>query len=235
MTEEKTRAGQVRGIFSSIAGRYDLFNRIASLGLDKGWRRFAVAQAALPPGGRALDLCSGTGDLAIALARRFDPSEIVAVDFCEEMLEKGREKTEESSKAPVVRFVAGDVTSLPEPDCSFDVVTVGFGIRNVVEIPRVLREVHRVLKRGGRFVCLEFSRPAWRPFRLLYRFYLFHVMPFVGRLITGNYEGHRYLATSISAFPSQERLREMMLDAGFSRVSYHNLSGGIVAVHVAEK
>jgi len=237
MTEEKPRDREsyVRGVFASIAERYDLFNIIASFGFDRGWRRFAAAQTALPAGGSALDICAGTGDLAIAVGRRLDPGRVVATDFCEEMLEVGRMKVAGTPQERLIEFEWADVTDLPYEDGVFDAVTVGFGIRNVADIPKGLAEVRRVLKPGGRFVCLEFSRPVWRPFRALYRFYLFRVVPLVGRAVTGNYQGFRYLASSIADFPDQERLRNMMLAAGFSRVDFYNLTGGIVAVHVGVK
>lgn len=237
MTGEKPKdkASYVRRLFSSIADRYDLFNLIASLGFDRGWRRFAAAKTSLPAGGRALDICAGTGDLAIVLGRRLEPGEVRAIDFCEEMLDVGRRKVAGTPQEHLIKFEWADVTDLPYEDASFDAVTVGFGVRNVDDIERGLAEVHRVLKAGGRFVCLEFSKPPWPPFRVLYRFYLFRVVPLIGRIVTGNYEGFRYLASSISKFPDQERLRRLMLDAGFSRVDFYNLTGGIVAVHVGEK
>lgn len=237
MTEEnrKEKESYVRGLFSSIAERYDLFNAIASFGFDRGWRRFAVTKTALPAGGRALDICAGTGDLAISMGRRLAPERVLATDFCEDMLEVGRKKIAGTPEEGLVKFEWADVTDLPYDDGSFDAVTVGFGIRNVADIPKGLAEVSRVLKPGGRFVCLEFSRPVWRPFRLLYRFYLFRIVPVIGRVVTGNYQGFKYLASSIAGFPDQERFRDMVLAAGFSRVEFYNLTGGIVAVHVGVK
>ncbi len=237
MTEERPRQKEqyVRGLFSSIASRYDPFNLIASFGLDRGWRRFAAAKTELPRGGKALDICAGTGDLAIAVARKMGASEVLATDFCEEMLDVGRAKVADTPQERQVRFEWADVTSLPYSDCTFDAVTVGFGIRNVADISRGLAEVARVLKEGGRFVCLEFSKPPWRPFGALYRFYLFRVVPNIGWIVTGNRDGFRYLASSIAAFPDQGRLKNMMLEAGFSSVRFYNLTGGVVAVHVAEK
>lgn len=231
----KGKEGYVRGLFASIAERYDLFNVIASFGFDRGWRRFAAAKTALPAGGRALDICAGTGDLALAVARRMEPGEVLATDFCEEMLDVGRAKVSGTPQEHLVRFEWADVTSLPYPEKTFDAVTVGFGIRNVADMQHGLKEVHRVLKPGGRFVCLEFSKPVWGPLRLFYRFYLSRVVPFIGRLVTGNYQGFKYLARSVAEFPDQARLRRMLLEAGFVHVDFHNLTGGIVAVHVAVK
>ncbi len=236
MTGERTKETRVRGIFSSIAGRYDLFNRIASLGLDRGWRRYAIDLTRLPRGGKALDLCAGTGDLSIMLTERFEPSEVVAVDFTEEMMAKGRERVAAlpGEKRPIV-FEWADVTSLRYEDDSFDVATVAFGLRNVVDIDKALGEVCRVLKPDGRFVCLEFSGPVRRPLAPFYGLYLFHMMPMIGRLITRNYGAHKYLAESIVEFPDRERLKRMMLEAGFAHVECKALSGGMVAVHVGEK
>jgi len=159
----------------------------------------------------------------------------VVTDFCQEMLDVGRGKIEGTHAEPLVAFEWADVTKLPYDDGVFDAVTVGFGIRNVDDISRGLREVRRVLVPGGRFVCLEFSKPVSPALRALYGFYLFHVVPVIGRIVTGNYQGFRYLASSIEDFPDQERLRGMMLDAGFAAVDFYNLTGGIVAVHVAVK
>lgn len=236
MTEERPKEKEryVRGLFASIAGRYDLFNIIASFGFDRGWRRFAAEKTGLPVGGRALDICAGTGDLAIAVGKRRQPAQVLATDFCREMLDVGRKKVAGTPEEHLIKFEWADVTDLPYDDGSFDAVTVGFGIRNVGEIGVGLAEVRRVLRPGGRFVCLEFSRPVWWPLRVFYRFYLFRVVPLVGRVITGNYQGFRYLASSIANFPNQDRLRDTMLEAGFSRVEFFNLTGGIVAVHVAE-
>ncbi len=235
MTGERTKEARVRGIFSSIAGRYDLFNRIASLGLDRGWRRRAIEETRLPRGGKALDICAGTGDLAIMLAERFEPAEVVAVDFTEEMMAEGRLRVAALDGEPPIKFEWADVTSLSYEDDTFDVATVAFGLRNVVNLEKALREVYRVLKPGGRFVCLEFSNPVWRPLVPFYNFYLFRIMPQVGRLITGNYGAHRYLATSIAEFPDRQTFRGMMLEAGFSRVECKALSAGMVAIHVGEK
>lgn len=235
MTEGNRKDSYIRGLFSSIAGRYDLVNHVASFGLDRGWRRFAARKAAVANHSKVLDVCAGTGDLALAVSRALNGVQIVATDFCEEMLAVGAAKVAGTPEEALVKFERADVTALPYDDESFDVVTAGFGIRNVAEVGRGLEEVRRVLRPGGRFVCLEFSKPTWQPLRRLYGLYLSHVVPLIGRVLTHNYDGYKYLASSIKSFPDQEGLRRMMLDAGFSRVDVCNLTGGVVAVHVAER
>lgn len=240
MTVEQPAPGEatterVRSIFSSIAGRYDTFNRLASLGIDKGWRRALVKACALTPSSRVLDLCAGTGDVSLAIAHQAGPGLIVVTDFTPEMLDIAREKAKEYSGSTELRFEHADAQDLPFADESFDCVTVAFGVRNLPERERNFTEVRRVLKPGGRYVILEFSRPPFAPWRGAYHVYLRHAIPFIGGLLTGERQGFVYLNDSIRRFPAQEELAVELRQAGFSAISWRDLSGGIVALHTAVK
>ncbi len=226
---------RVRNIFSSIAGRYDLFNRLASMGIDSGWRRALVRACALTPQARVLDLCAGTGDVALAIANQAAPHEIVVTDFTPEMLEIARTKSTSYRGSTRLTFAHADAQALPFGDDSFDVVTVAFGVRNLPERERNFAEVLRVLRPGGRYVVLEFSTPPWLFWRGLYHVYLRYAIPAIGGVLTGQREGFVYLNESIRRFPAQEALAAELRAAGFAEVSWRDLSGGIVALHTAVK
>jgi demethylmenaquinone methyltransferase/2-methoxy-6-polyprenyl-1,4-benzoquinol methylase len=226
---------RVRGIFSKIADKYDVFNAMASLGIDRSWRRELVRACALTPASRVLDLASGTGDVAFALANLGHPAEVVATDFVPEMLAVAEKKAAENPPAVPVSFSVADAQELPFEDESFDVATVAFGVRNFPDRPRNFTEVLRVLKPGGRYVILEFSRPPFAPWRGVYHVYLRHAIPAIGGMLTGDRDGFVYLNDSIRQFPRQEGLAAELKAAGFSQVSWTDLSGGIVALHTAVK
>jgi len=228
-------AERVAGIFSTIADRYDVFNAMASLGIDRSWRRKLVRACALTPESRVLDLCSGTGDVAFALAEQGRPAEIVATDFVPEMLAVAEKKAAERHPETPVLFSVADAQDLPFPADSFDVVTVAFGVRNLPERERNFAEVLRVLKPGGRYVILEFSRPPFGPWRGAYHVYLRQAIPAIGGMLTGDRAGFVYLNDSIRQFPRQEALAAELREAGFSAISWENLTGGIVALHTAVK
>lgn len=222
-------------LFGSIARRYDLANSILSLGFHYWWRHFALGQVKLPFGGQALDLCSGTGSLALALAEKNPSVRVWAVDFCPPMITLGCRRADEQGLAGRVSFTEGDVEKLNFPKDTFDVVTVGFGLRNVSDVDKMLKEAYRVLKPRGQMICLEFSRPPNDVLRWFYFGYLSYIVPWLGRLVTGNLSAYRYLAQSIKDFLSQEELVKTMEAVGFREVRYTNLTGGIVAVHQAIK
>ncbi len=226
---------RVRGIFSNIAGTYDLINALSSFGLDRYWRRVTVRMAALTPSGRALDLCAGTGDLTMALARSGKPAEVVGTDFVPEMLEVARAKAESYAGPTKITLSVADAQDLPFPGDSFDVVTVAFGVRNLPDRTANFAEVRRVLRPGGKYLILEFSRPTFAPFRALYYWYLGFVVPTLGGLIAKDRASYQYLNDSIKAFPDQSALATELKAAGFTHVAWRNLSGGIVAVHEAIK
>lgn len=235
MTGDRRSEAPTLGIFSSIAGRYDLANRVTSFGLDQGWRRFAARRLGPEGAGDVLDLAAGTGDLAIADVRYGKAVSVTATDVNEEMMALGRAKVEARGLADRITFAFVDAQDLPFEDARFDGVTVGFGVRNFEDRRRAFAEVLRVLKPGRRFVCLEFSRPRARIVKGPYLVYLRHAVPALGRLLTGDRESYEYLAESIQAFPPPETLAAMLLDAGFSDARWTDLALGAVAVHVATK
>lgn len=225
---------RVRGIFATIAGRYDLVNHVASLGIDRLWRMRAIAMARLAAGARVLDLAAGTGDLSLALLATKRPGLVVSSDFVPEMLAVGRQKAAKAGAAAVA-FEVADACALPFATGVFDAATVAFGVRNFVDRAANFREVARVLKPGGRYVILEFSTPWWAPFRALYHFYLRHVVPFWGGLLARDRAAYQYLNDSIRRFPAPEVLAEELRAAGFASAEWKSLTGGIVAVHVATR
>lgn len=231
--EEKEKV--VQQMFTSIAESYDLNNSLLSFGLHHLWKRFAVDKAMVKEGGRYLDVCAGTADIAMLLARKAGRKGlVVGLDLNYRMLLVGKKKLAKYGHNEWVMLIQGNAESLAFPDKIFDAVTVGFGIRNVSNIDKAFSEIYRVLKPGGRAVCLEFSRPTNALLRWLYDLYSFKILPGVGRIVAGDDTGvYQYLPDSIRKFPDQERLTELMYQAGFSQVAYTNLSGGIVAVHVA--
>jgi demethylmenaquinone methyltransferase/2-methoxy-6-polyprenyl-1,4-benzoquinol methylase len=228
--EEK--AGLVRGVFDSVASRYDLMNDLMSLGIHRLWKRHTVELAGVRRGQRVLDLAGGTGDLAERFAGIVGAEgEVVLTDINAAMLGRGRDRLMDLGVAGNVRYAQVDAERVPFPSDYFDCVTIGFGLRNVTHKQRALEEMYRVLRPGGRALVLEFSHPASKPLAKAYDLYSFSVLPTLGRMVAGDPESYRYLAESIRMHPDQETLRSMMEQAGFERCSYFNLSGGIVAIH----
>ena len=222
------KARRVRGVFDSVAARYDLM----SAGTHRLWKRFTLGLAALRPGQRALDVAGGTGDLAAGLARQVGARGFVVLsDINEAMLVRGRDRLLDDGVAGNVAFVQANAERLPFADRSFDCVTIGFGLRNVTDKPAALRAMQRVLKPGGQLLVLEFSRPRLPGLGPLYDAYSFHVLPRLGALVAADAGAYRYLAESIRMHPDQETLLGMLREAGLEGCRYHNLSGGIVAVH----
>jgi demethylmenaquinone methyltransferase/2-methoxy-6-polyprenyl-1,4-benzoquinol methylase len=224
------KALRVRGVFESVAGKYDLMNDLMSAGLHRLWKRFAVNATHVRAGMRVLDLAGGTGDLALQFARRVGPEgEVVLTDINGAMLSAGRDRLlDVGHLLPVVQC---DAEKLPFPDAHFDCVSIAFGLRNVTRKECALAEMHRVLKPGGVAVVLEFSR-VWAPLAPAYDWYSFNVLPRVGRLVAGDDASYRYLAESIRMHPDQATLKAMMEQARFDRVEVHNLMAGVVAVHL---
>jgi demethylmenaquinone methyltransferase/2-methoxy-6-polyprenyl-1,4-benzoquinol methylase len=229
---ESEKAGRVRGVFDSVATRYDLMNDLMSLGIHRLWKRFAVELTGVRAGQRVLDLASGTGDLAARLAGLVGPDGLVVMsDINAAMLAQGRDRMLDDGRVGNLHYAQIDAESLPFPDASFDCVTIGFGLRNVTHKELALAEMRRVLRPGGRALVLEFSHPTTAPLRAAYDLYSFQVLPRLGRLVANDEASYRYLAESIRMHPDQQTLRSMMEAAGFERCDVHNLTGGVVAVH----
>ncbi|GAB4454872.1 MAG: bifunctional demethylmenaquinone methyltransferase/2-methoxy-6-polyprenyl-1,4-benzoquinol methylase UbiE [Armatimonadaceae bacterium] len=225
----------VRALFDGIAPRYDLLNSLLSARLHHGWRRFAAKLASLKPGDSALDVCTGTGDLAFELANHVGQSgSVVGTDFSAQMLVFGEKKRTERQLSQV-RLIEADTQTLPFADNSFDAATVAFGIRNVADRARGFAEMTRVVRSGGRVVVLEFNQPRHPLLAPLYRWYSFRVLPWVGGLVSGRRMAYAYLPASVAAFPSREELAGEMQAAGLTDVRFYDLTGGIVVAHIGIK
>jgi demethylmenaquinone methyltransferase/2-methoxy-6-polyprenyl-1,4-benzoquinol methylase len=226
------KARHVRGVFDSVASRYDLMNDLMSAGVHRLWKRFTLALANLRPGQRALDVAGGSGDLAAGLASQVGARGLVVLtDINGAMLRRGRDRLINAGHAGNVDCVQANAESLPFRDGIFDCVTIGFGLRNVTDKAAALASMRRVLKPGGQLLVLEFSHPTVAAIKPLYDAYSFRVLPLLGRMVAGDEASYRYLAESIRVHPDQETLLSLMKDAGLEGCRYHNLSSGIVAVH----
>jgi len=222
----------VAEVFHSVAAKYDLMNDLMSFGIHRIWKRFTIDCSGVRQGQRVLDLAGGTGDLTAKFSRLVgEKGEVVLADINDSMLKMGREKLRNLGIVGNVNYVQANAEALPFPDNYFDCITISFGLRNVTEKEKALRSMFRVLKPGGRLLVLEFSKPVLKPLSKAYDTYSFHILPRIGELVAQDAESYRYLAESIRMHPDQETLKGMMADAGFENVTYHNLTGGIVALH----
>jgi demethylmenaquinone methyltransferase/2-methoxy-6-polyprenyl-1,4-benzoquinol methylase len=226
------KAERVRAVFDSVAGRYDVMNDLMSFGVHRLWKQFALSLTGLKAGQRALDVAGGTGDLAAGLLRRVGKSgQVVLCDINRHMLEGGRDRLLDSGFAGNLHCLVADAERLPFGDDCFDCVTTGFGLRNMTDKAAALSSMRRVLKPGGQLLVLEFSKPVAPGLKPLYDAYSFNVLPALGRWIAKDAASYRYLAESIRMHPDQQTLLGMLEDAGFGAARYHNLTGGIVALH----
>lgn len=233
-TSEK--AGMVADVFHSVAGKYDIMNDAMSLGIHRLWKQFAIAQLGVRPGHKVLDLACGTGDLTLKMSPQAGPDGmVIASDINASMLQNGRDRLLDKGITDNVQFVQADAEKLPFPDNSVDRITIAFGLRNVTDQQTALTAMYRCLRPGGRLVILEFSKPVLPGLDKVYDLYSFKILPQLGKLIANDEASYRYLAESIRKHPDQETLKGMMAEAGFDRPHYHNLSGGIVAVHKGYK
>lgn len=236
VTTTKQKEKYVKKLFGVAAKKYDLLNDILSGGLHRYWKRYAAKKSGIKKGSTVIDLCSGTQDIAILLAKKVTVlGQVVALDFSQEMLSLGNLKAEKKRVAKQIKPFVGDAAAIDFPDNSFDAATIGFGLRNVMDIDKVLKEMLRVIKPGGKAVILEFSHPPNKTFRKLYDLYSFKVLPKIGKTVSKIDDGYNYLPDSIRKFPKQVELVNRMKKAGFKNVAYKNLTGGVVAVHVGEK
>jgi demethylmenaquinone methyltransferase/2-methoxy-6-polyprenyl-1,4-benzoquinol methylase len=234
--QAENKANYVKSMFDQIAPRYDLMNRLMTFGQDQSWRRYVVRQAAPPIGGLALDVATGTGDIAIELAHAIGyKGQVVASDFSLEMMQPGPAKAAKAKVGQQVKFMAADALHLPFPNNTFDCITTGFAMRNVVDIQGAFAEMRRVAKPGGRIVCLEVAKPKSATIRFLHQFYFNNVVPILGQLVGGAKEAYTYLPDSAKNFPPPPQLKLIMEQAGLQQVRYHLMSFGAVAVHTGLK
>ncbi len=248
MTEKKTtdfgyqqvaveeKASRVADVFHSVAARYDLMNDLMSGGVHRLWKRFTIELAGVRPGQKVLDIAGGTGDLSYAFARRVGPEGLVVLaDINESMLNVGRDRLTDRGVAGNLQYAQADAQYLPFPDNTFDCITIAFGLRNVTDKDLALASMLRVLKPGGRLLVLEFSKPGNPLLEKAYDAYSFKLLPFMGKVVANDADSYRYLAESIRMHPDQETLKGMMDRAGFVRTEYHNMTGGVVALHKGVK
>ncbi len=234
--DEDQKQGMVKGVFRAVASNYDVMNDAMSMGVHRAWKWFAVAQSGVQAGDKVLDLAAGSGDLSLKFAKKVgEEGQVIVTDINEAMLEEGRKRLTDQGIAGNVNYCLVNAEQLPFDDNSFDCISISFGLRNVTHKEVALESMFRCLKPGGRVIILEFSQPTNETFRKVYDAYSFNVIPKLGELISNDRDSYQYLVESIRKHPPQEELKQMMLDAGFDRVRYHNLTGGVVALHVGYK
>ena len=227
------KKSRVRAVFDSVAEQYDIMNDVMSLGLHRLWKRFVVAQSGLKAGQKALDVAAGSGDLSLGLLKRVGPTgRVIVTDINTAMLRRGRDRLVNAGMTGNVEYAEADAENLPFKSEVFNCVTIGFGLRNLTDKSSALRSMRRVLKPGGRVLVLEFSKPNFGPLNRFYDMYSFQVLPKLGQLLANDAASYQYLAESIRKHPGQEQLKALMVEQGFERCCYYNLSGGIVSVHV---
>lgn len=232
----KSKEEFVHGVFSSIAHRYDLMNTALTFNLDKYWRRFTVAKTNIAPGGCALDVACGTGMLSIELAKTAGTSgRVVGLDFCENMLDHAVRNVEKTPYKNNIEFLQGNAMELPFEDNTFDCATIGFALRNVPDVNRCIAEMRRVVKPGGRVVSLELAKPSAPVFKQLYYLYFDHLVPLLGKLGVRKDGPYQWLSNSLKIYPHQSVVRDIFTNVGLKNAVYHELTGGIVAVHIGTK
>ncbi|MCF7981250.1 MAG: bifunctional demethylmenaquinone methyltransferase/2-methoxy-6-polyprenyl-1,4-benzoquinol methylase UbiE [Pseudomonadales bacterium] len=232
--EEKAK--KVAEVFHSVANKYDVMNDLMSLGIHRIWKRFTIELSGVRAGQQVLDVAGGTGDLSRSFSRLVgDKGRVILSDINSSMLEVGRDRLLDQGISDNIDYVQANAECLPFADNSFDCITIAFGLRNVTDKDAALRSLTRVLKPGGRLLVLEFSKPNNPIFSKIYDTYSFSLLPAIGKLVTGDADSYRYLAESIRMHPDQETLRKMMEDAGLTRCEYHNMTGGVVAIHMGIK
>jgi demethylmenaquinone methyltransferase/2-methoxy-6-polyprenyl-1,4-benzoquinol methylase len=233
---KKEKVGRTMRHFNTVATKYDFMNTLLSFGIHYLWKRTAIEMMHLKTGDRVLDICGGTGDLAVLAVRSVDISgKVIIYDINRKMIQVGRAKRNRPAQRNRIEFIQGDAESISFQDDTFDAAMVGFGIRNLTHMDLGFQEMHRILKPGGKIMCLEFSKPTASLFRWLYDVYSFHVIPFLGKVLVGSRQAYTLLPESIRMFPLPEELSTLLRDIGFHNVIYRRLTNGIAVVHVAEK
>jgi demethylmenaquinone methyltransferase/2-methoxy-6-polyprenyl-1,4-benzoquinol methylase len=233
---EEEKAARVRRHFNSVAHKYDMMNTVLSFGIHYLWKKMAIARLGLKPGEAVLDVCGGTGDLSVMAQKEVGSAgRVVLYDINWDMINAGRIKRTNAPTRGSIRYVQGDAERISFPDGTFDVVMVGFAIRNITHMKQAFREMHRVLKPGGRFLCLEFSKPVWTWFRILYDWYSFHIMPLLGDLMMGERKAYTCLPETIRLFLMPDELAKVLTASGFSGVAYKRLTNGIAVAHTGTR
>ena len=234
--EKGSKESMVAGVFHSVAKQYDIMNDLMSFGIHRLWKRFTIDASGVRPGNKVLDLAGGTGDLTAKFSQLVGKDgKVILADINSSMLNVGRDKLRDRGLVQNIEYVQANAEHLPFEENTFDIVTIAFGLRNVTNKDQALRSIFRVLKPGGRLLVLEFSKPEQELLNKAYDFYSFNILPKMGELVAKDGESYQYLAESIRMHPDQETLKTMMDDAGFEQTSYHNLTGGIVALHKGYK
>jgi demethylmenaquinone methyltransferase/2-methoxy-6-polyprenyl-1,4-benzoquinol methylase len=231
---ESEKESRVRGVFDSVANKYDLMNDFMSAGLHRLWKQEMVAKLSPRDGQKILDVAGGTGDIAFRIRDKADAL-VTVCDINQSMLNEGKNRAIDQNRLTGLDWICGNAEALPFEDASFDAYTIAFGIRNVTHVDKAIEEAYRVLKVGGRFLCLEFSQVPSPLLSKLYEKYSFHVIPWIGEKITGDRASYQYLVESIRKFPNQQKFTDMIKAAGFGNATYQNMTQGVVALHSARK
>lgn len=231
----KSKEQFVHSVFESIAPKYDLMNDVLSFRRHKAWRKFTMKKMNIQPNNSAIDLCCGTCDWTISIAEASKTGKIVGLDFSQRMLDVGKLKVERADLNQQINLVQGNAMELPFEDNQFDYATIGFGLRNVPDLRRVLTEMQRVVKPGGMVVCLELSKPTWQPFKGIYYFYFQKVLPLLGKYLVKRYEQYKWLPESLATFPGRAELADIYREIGLQDVQAYPLTGGIAALHIGMK
>jgi demethylmenaquinone methyltransferase/2-methoxy-6-polyprenyl-1,4-benzoquinol methylase len=233
--DAESKQKHVHSVFESIAPKYDMMNDILSFRRHKAWRKFTMRKMDVQPGQTSLDICCGTGDWTVALAKASGKGKTIGLDFSQNMLDIGQAKIEKLGLEGQITLVQGNAMDLPFEDNSFDFVTIGFGLRNVPDIVKTLKEMKRVVKPGGKIVCLELSKPTWQPFKGIYYFYFEKVLPLLGKWFVKRFEQYSWLPESLTTFPDLQALAELFRTVGMRNVKAYPLTGGVAALHVGTK
>lgn len=231
----KPKEEYVHSVFENIAPKYDKMNNVISFGRHKVWRKFAMKKMDMRPGDTAIDLCCGTCDWSISMALASGEGKIIGLDFSRNMLAYGKEKVKAHGLEQQIELVWGNAMELPFADNSFDYATIGFGLRNVPDLRQVLREMKRVVKPGGKVVCLEVSKPTWQPFKFFYFLYFNRILPLLGKLFARRYEQYKWLPESLVPFPDHVELAQIFRETGLEQVEAYPLTGGVAALHIGVK